>query len=173
MVAVPDLVGDTMDTVQAQLKAVGLSANAATPIGVSDWTSDAVVLSTTPAAGARASSGSTAKILEATKAEVSFFAKPMPDLIGVRWDDVASGDLEAAYFYLDASWRKPKAGEEAGTIVAQQPKAGTTLRMSQPLQVTVADLAPVDSKDGAVGAVPEVNVPDLCRRTKWCWLKTQ
>src|SRR4051812_24234385 len=65
-IAVPDLVGTTMDLVNQQLDNVGLVASAETAIGVSDWTTEAVVLSTTPPAGTRVSPASTVKILEAT-----------------------------------------------------------------------------------------------------------
>ncbi|MGW4946358.1 PASTA domain-containing protein [Actinoplanes sp. NPDC004185] len=157
-----------MDTVYEQLKDVGLVANAETPIGVSDWTANAVVLSTTPASGTQVLRGSTVKILEATRAEVRFFSKPMPKVVGTRWLDAASGDLEAAYFYFDATWREPKGEEKPGTIVAQEPKPGEMLKMGQTLYVTVAEFAPVDSKGGSSVNVPDVNVPNLCRRTKWC-----
>jgi beta-lactam-binding protein with PASTA domain len=143
-------------------------ANAKTPIGVSDWTANAVVLSTTPASGTQVLRGSTVKILEATKAEVRFFSRPMPNVMGTQWLDAASGDLKAAYFYFDATWRKPRGEEKPGTIVAQKPKPGTKLKMGQTLSVTVAEFAPVDSNGASNVNVPHVNVPNLCRRTKWC-----
>jgi beta-lactam-binding protein with PASTA domain len=167
-VAVPDLVGDTMDTVYDQLEKVGLVASAGTPLGVSDWTDKAVVLNTTPASGTRVTPGSTVKILEATEAEIRFFSKPMPNVVGTRWLGAASGDLEAAYFYFDATWRKPRGKEKPGNIVAQEPKPGAKLKMGQTLHVTVADFAPVDSKSGGNVTIPDVNLPNLCRHTKWC-----
>ena len=131
-IAVPNLVGAIMDTVYQQLDDVGLVASAETAIGVSDWTAEAIVLSTTPPAETRVSPGTTVKILEATKAEIGFFTKPMPNLVGTRWLDAASGDLSAAYFYFDATWRKPRGKETSGTIVAQTPKPGAKLKMDRP-----------------------------------------
>jgi beta-lactam-binding protein with PASTA domain len=167
-VAVPDLVNDTMDTVYDQLQDAHLVAKAATPVGVSDWTKDAVVLSTSPAAGVRVPPNSTVKIVEATKAEILFFSKPMPDLVGRRWLDAASDGMEAAYPYVEASWREPKGREEAGTIVAQKPSPGAKLKLGQTLRVTVANYSAVDSNGGSTIDVPDVNWPNVCRHTRWC-----
>lgn len=167
-VAVPDLVGDTMDTVREQLQSTGLVADAATVAGASDWTNEAVAVSTAPAAGAQVVRGSTVKVVAATKAEVVFFAAPMPDLKGMKWVDVASGKTEAAWPYMDATWRKPKGAEKAGTIVGQKPAPGAALRLGQTIRVTVADYEAGEPGSGSSVVVPEVDLPSVCQRTKWC-----
>lgn len=168
-VKVPDLVGDTMDTVKAQLDSAGLEGSATLAFGGTDWSAEAVVVGLSPAAGAEVERGSTVTISEATKAEIVFFGKPMPDLRGTRWLDSASGDLSAAHPYMKLSWRKPRGKEKEGSIVAQEPKAGTALKLGQPLKLTVADYSPVESGgEPASGWTPNVDVPNVCRRTKWC-----
>ncbi|MEU8655299.1 PASTA domain-containing protein [Actinoplanes philippinensis] len=166
-VAVPDLVGDTMDTVLGQLNKAGLAAEATTPVGDSDWSAEAVAVSTTPAAGTQVKPGTTVKILEARKGEIVFFSKAMPNLIGTQWDGAPSGTTEDVDLYFEVTSRKPKGNEKAGTVVAQDPKAGAKLKFGQTMRVTVVDW-PEDGDTGTSIDVPDVDLPNVCRHTKWC-----
>jgi beta-lactam-binding protein with PASTA domain len=170
-VAVPDLVGDAMDTVRDQLQAVGLVGSATNGYGGTDWGSDAVVVGQKPVAGTRVARGATVKISEATKGELAFFSKPMPDLRGLMWSDSASGVTEAAYPYLVWSWREPRRGERPGSIVAQKPAPGKRVKLGTKINLTVANYEPV-SPSGSYGSPddwdPDINLPNACRRTRWC-----
>ena len=167
---VPDLVGDTMDTVYDQLELADLKGSATLAFGSSDWSAEAIAVGTSPAAGTEVRRGSTVTISEARKDEIAFFAKPMPDLLGVRWIDVQEGGREAAYPYIKSTWRKPKSWEEPGTIVGQNPKPGAKLKLGQLINLTVVDWTGADSGGGelASGWTPNVDLPNVCRRTKWC-----
>ncbi|MER5703449.1 PASTA domain-containing protein [Micromonospora sp. NPDC002296] len=168
---VPDLLGDTMDTVYDQLEAVGLVASATNAFGGSDWTADAVVVGMTPAPGTTVVRGSTVTISEATRGEIAFFSKPMPDLRGTMWIDTASGATEAVYPYLSFTWRDPRGKEKPGSIVAQKPAPGARIKLGTPIKLTVANLDPIEPGAGSTrsGAwQPDVNWPNLCRHRRWC-----
>lgn len=165
---VPDLVGDTMDTVYDQLQGVGLVASASDLLGGGGWTEDHVVLTTSPAAGAEVQPGSTVKIFSATKAQIVFYAKPMPKLVGRKWLYIESGSTEGVSLLFKTRWRNPKGKEKPGTIVGQEPKAGTSLKIGQAVTITVADYTAANSTGGANVDLPNVDLPNVCRRTKWC-----
>ncbi|MFU8875883.1 PASTA domain-containing protein [Micromonospora sp. SL4-19] len=171
LTVVPDLLGDTMDTVYDQLEAVGLVASATNAFGGSDWTSDAVVVGVAPAAGTKVARGSTVKISEATRGEIAFFSKPMPDLRGSMWIDSASGATEAVYPYISFTWRDPRGKEKPGSVVAQKPGPGAHMTLGTPIKLTVANLDPIDPGTSSTRSDawhPDVNLPNLCRHTRRC-----
>lgn len=166
---VPDLVGDTMDTVYDQLQDADLVASATNGYGGSDWDEDWVVIATDPKAGTQVEPGSTVEILEASKGEIVFYAKPMPDLRGTNWLDAAGGVTEAVYPYISFTWRKPKGREKPGTVVSQTPRAGATMKLGTPIVLTVVDYKAGDLGSGWDGYDGfDIDGPNICRHTRWC-----
>jgi beta-lactam-binding protein with PASTA domain len=165
---VPDLAGDSMDSVYDQLEKAGLKASATDIHGGTDWTSESVVIKAKPAAGIRVSRGTTVTITSASKAEIAFYKKPMPDLRGSLWINSASGRAKAVSVYLSTSWRDARGNEKPGSIVGQSPAPGKRMKLGAPIKVTVANYESDDSAGSSGPSVPNVNWPNLCRHTKRC-----
>ena len=170
-VSVPDVTGSTIDVVRARIEAAGLTFNhrfqANGSLDQSTGTaSDIVAVTTDPAAGTRVARGSHVDVNEVTKAELIFFAKPMPDLAGHPWHGLGATEVDR---YVLARWRKPEKGERVGVVVDQSPPQGTRLRLGQRMTVTITDRKLRAAAGGEVaGETPDVDLPALCGRTRWC-----
>ncbi|WP_436522797.1 PASTA domain-containing protein [Actinoplanes sp. HUAS TT8] len=168
VVAVPDLVGDAMNTVSDQLESAGLEGSASDAHGSSDWSEKSVVLRIKPAAGTRVARGSTVTIVEASKGEIAFYSKPMPDLRGSMWLEINSGPGAPVDAYISYSWRDARGREKPGSIVAQKPAPGKRMKFGMPIKLTVANLEYQDSGSGSGPSVPDINWPNPCRHSRWC-----
>jgi hypothetical protein len=169
---VPDLVGDTMNTVYDQLTEVGLVASAKNIFGDSGgtWGDQHVVVSTAPDAGTKLDVGGTVKVIEASKEQIVFYSKPLPDVRGTNWIEMGSGPIAAIYIYATTSWRTPRGKERPGTIVEQSPPPGTMLKLGERIALTVADYKAGDGGGSGNGGGIEIDVdmPSICRHTRWC-----
>ncbi|WP_161952717.1 PASTA domain-containing protein [Actinoplanes sp. TFC3] len=168
-IVVPDLVGGSLDEAHDQLEAEGLKASATNIYGEGDWPDDGVVLTILPVAGSRVRPGTTIAVSAATKTELAFYTKPMPDLRGSMPPDNLSDPL--THLRIKYTYRAVRDREKLGSIVAQKPKPGTHMKLGAQITLTVADYKPTDSGGGSDYPdlrVPDVNWPNPCRHTKWC-----
>lgn len=161
---VPDLPGLTMDVVYDRLKAARLTGHNER----GGWGEENVAISTKPVAGTVVKPGTVVEILQMEREELDFFAKPMPDLIG---DQLHESEAWPAWpYFVTTTQRKARPGEEGGRIVEQKPPAGTALRLGQVIELVEADYSNASESGGGHGAdwSVDIDVPNVCRRTKWC-----
>ena len=146
--AVPDVVGSGLGEAQTKLWAAGLECEARSEEGktVSD-TSGWTVVSQTPAAGEEAEEGSSVRLV------VKGDAVTVPDVVGMRYDQ-ARDRLQAVGLEPDVRSDSGKSVLSAKnwTVLSQEPKAGSSAKTGDVVDVLVSKDAGAQEQGGSTGA---------------------
>jgi beta-lactam-binding protein with PASTA domain len=171
-VKVPNVMGATMDAAGDRLRNADLEPSASNIYGDGRWgDDDGVVIAVKPASGTSVKRYSTVVITYATRSEIAFYKRPMPELIGQQWDVLTQGKLKDLYLHVDLTYRDARESEKPGSVVRQAPGGGAKLKLGSRLKVTVANEVYTDPGSSAGGGadLPNINWPNHpCRHTKWC-----
>ena len=154
-VTVPDLTNYVQTDAEQQLKALGVSVLVTQAVDTS--VASGAVIRTDPAAGTQVAAGSTV-ILYISRPQVSTTTK-VPSLTGMSVDD-ARTLLVQNHLGL-GSQSEEYSDQPAGTVLSQNPAAGTTAKLNSRVNVVVsAGAAPVQEpvqpgSDGTSGTTGE------------------
>ena len=141
-VTVPDLTNYVQTDAEQQLKALGVSVLVTQAVDTS--VASGAVIRTDPAAGTQVAAGSTV-ILYISRPQVSTTTK-VPSLTGMRVDD-ARTLLVQNHLGL-GSQSEEYSDQPAGTVLSQNPAAGTTAKLNSRVNVVVsAGAAPVQEPE--------------------------
>lgn len=141
-VTVPDLTNYVQTDAEQQLKALGVSVLVTQAVDTS--VASGAVIRTDPAAGTQVAAGSTV-ILYISRPQVSTTTK-VPSLTGMSVDD-ARTLLVQNHLWL-GSQSEEYSDQPAGTVLSQNPAAGTTAKLNSRVNVVVsAGAAPVQEPE--------------------------
>ena len=150
-VTVPDLTNYVQSDAEQQLKALGVSVLVTQAVDTT--VASGAVIRTDPAAGTQVAAGSTV-IVYVSRPQVSTTTK-VPALVGMSVDD-ASTLLVQNHLGL-GSQSEEYSDKPAGTVLSQDPAAGSTAKLNSRVNVVVsAGTAPVQEPEqpGTEGGTP-------------------
>ena len=129
----PPLAGREVTAARAAIEELGLDLSVTTTVGYDDDLPAGTVLAATPAGGATVEEGTEVTL------EVSDGPAPVdvPDLVG-RLEAAASAELVGAGLVARVTERRHDPSP-AGTVIASDPPAGTTLRRGAAVELTISD----------------------------------
>jgi beta-lactam-binding protein with PASTA domain len=109
-------------TVYQELKDIDLEGSASNIYGDGGWSNDddAVVVSFKPNAGTKVERYGTVTITFATKKELAFYKRPMPNLKGKQWEDLSATNPDL-YLHFEVKYRDARDSETPGAVVEQRP----------------------------------------------------
>ncbi len=147
-VAVPPLEGLSQEAATRKLKDAGLSLGDVTPKASSEKAG--TVLTSNPPVGSNVAVGSKVDL------DVASGSSDVPDVVG-KDEAAARQILRDAGFQVDTQTvpdRRP-----VGTVIGQDPNAGSSLRTGRTVTITVATAVPTESPSPAPSASPSTSSP--------------
>lgn len=125
--AVPDVTGMTQDSATELLQEKGFTVR---PLTVPSDDTEGIILLTDPEPGARLADGS----------EVSIFAaipRTIPEVVGKSTEEAQKALTESGY--ENVTVQKKKSNKKEGTVLSIDPEAGTEVKSTSEVTLTVAD----------------------------------